>query len=101
MIRSELANHKPAVSPNLIKWLIGTFGIFVILLAVNVGMYKIRFSNVETKVGKLEENQTSFVKKTDYSYLLTAYRTEFMWNEDRGLEPPPPFSVTRGGSTSQ
>lgn len=101
VIRAELADHKPAISPNLIKWFIGTFGIFVILLAVNIGMYKIRFEHVESNVTKLQKKQISFVKNTDYSYLLTSYRTTYMWNEDRDLPLPTSPSLTRGGGTSQ
>ena len=98
IIKEELEQHKPVISPRLIQWFIGVFGVFIILLAVNIGMYKIRFSNTEEAVKELNKEA---VRRTDYRYQLTEYRTDHMWAEDHNIDPPQPPISTRGGGTSQ
>ena len=98
IIKEELVEHKPVITTNLVRWFIGVFGVFIILLSINIGMYKIRFANTETDVRTLKE---TVVKKSDYRYQLTEYRTDYMWSEQHGGHIPQPPTSTRGGGTSQ
>jgi len=97
MIAQEMSAQR-AKTNKILRWFIGAFGILIIALAVNFGMYKVRFSNTESTVKNLDETA---VRSTGYRYQLTEYRVDYMWNEDRGLPPPDHPTLTRGGNIPQ
>ena len=95
MIRKELENHKPVVSANLIKWFIGTFFTFSVLIAFNIGVNWDRINDVERR----QDNTEKIINKIDFTELKwTKYRSDYLWAERFKQEPPASPNNTRGGS---
>ena len=95
IIRKELENHKPVVSANLIRWFIGTFGVVIILLAVNAGIFLEKFATHTIKIKALEDHAIS-----QTSWVYNEYRTNFLWAERWGQQTPSSPNQTRGGSSA-
>lgn len=77
---SESHTQKPSI--NLIKWLIGTFGVFVIGLAFTAGAMFWQFNILKDNMIPAEEWRDN------------DYKTDHLWNKEYGIETK---YNTRGG----
>ena len=103
LIRKELEKQNPSITSGLIKWLIGTFGLFILLLAFNAGIMYNRFSAIEDAMNenKVKINNINNDRVNRFEWAWNQYWTNYLWAERWGLPIPALPLSTRGDQTNK